>query len=90
MPPFPDQTPRLLKEEEYKKLKDSWNFQHWRNPINEPLRFEVMLRAEWKCERCKHEGYLDVHHLDGNPYHNTLANLIVLCRSCHLKEHRKP
>jgi hypothetical protein len=42
------------------------------------------------CERCGHDGSryrLDVHHRDGNPYHNDPANLEVLCRSCHMREH---
>lgn len=30
----------------------------------------------------------DVHHIDGNHKNNDLANLIRLCRGCHLRKHR--
>lgn len=28
-----------------------------------------------------------IHHIDGDPTHNTMENLQVLCNSCHAKEH---
>jgi 5-methylcytosine-specific restriction endonuclease McrA len=29
-----------------------------------------------------------VHHIDGNPSHNDLSNLVCLCSGCHLAMHR--
>lgn len=40
------------------------------------------------CEICGKTGRLDVHHKDGDYTNNTLDNLQVLCRSCHMKLHR--
>ena len=40
------------------------------------------------CERCGAAKSLDVHHRDENPLNNELSNLMVLCRSCHMKMHR--
>lgn len=42
-----------------------------------------------KCEVCGKRGRLDVHHKDGNEKNNDPSNLQVLCRSCHMKVHRK-
>ena len=48
------------------------------------------LKRRIQCENCgTRRGRLDVHHLDGNPLNNDLANLKVLCRSCHLRQHKK-
>ena len=33
---------------------------------------------------------MDVHHKDGDFHNNAPENLIRLCRSCHIKAHRKP
>lgn len=30
-----------------------------------------------------------IHHRDGDPLNNELENIMVLCSSCHAKEHRK-
>lgn len=42
-----------------------------------------------KCEICGAANNLDVHHKDENYNNNALENLVVLCRSCHMKIHRK-
>ena len=39
------------------------------------------------CQICGAETKLDVHHKDGNYNNNSLDNLLVLCRSCHMKIH---
>ena len=41
------------------------------------------------CERCGSAENIDVHHKDGNYNNNIPENLVVLCRSCHIKEHRE-
>ena len=48
----------------------------------------LILGAEKKCERCGSSSYVDVHHKDGDYTNNNPNNLICLCKSCHLKEHR--
>lgn len=40
------------------------------------------------CTSCGKAGRTDVHHKDGNWQNNSPGNLVRLCRSCHLKEHR--
>lgn len=48
----------------------------------------IILEKEYKCERCGSTRNVDVHHKDGNFSNNTPENLVVLCRSCHAKEHQ--
>lgn len=43
---------------------------------------------EKKCEICGSTKSIDVHHRDGNYQNNTSDNLMVVCRSCHMKLHR--
>lgn len=40
------------------------------------------------CQKCDKPDARDVHHKDEDFRNNTPENLIRLCRSCHLKEHR--
>lgn len=42
---------------------------------------------ERSCEKCGSTRNVEVHHKDGNYQNNTPDNLILLCRSCHMKEH---
>ena len=42
------------------------------------------------CAICGKPNATDVHHRDGNFRNNAPENLIRLCRSCHIKTHRKP
>ena len=42
---------------------------------------------ELKCEICNSTKFLEVHHKDHNRENNELDNLILLCKSCHKKEH---
>lgn len=41
------------------------------------------------CSLCGGKGKLDVHHKDGNYQNNDMENLTYLCRSCHMKQHRR-
>ena len=48
---------------------------------------ELILHKE-VCELCGSDTNLDIHHIDENWQNNNFDNLICLCRSCHMKEHR--
>lgn len=41
-----------------------------------------------KCEICGSTKSIDIHHKDGDYTNNDLSNLQVICRSCHMKEHK--
>lgn len=44
-----------------------------------------------RCSQCGATENLDVHHIDQNPNNNSIDNLMLLCRSCHMKlHHPKP
>jgi len=53
------------------------------------LRRAVLARAGWRCEQCGGTGRFEVHHV--RPLHeggtDDMANLIALCRRCHLSHH---
>lgn len=42
-----------------------------------------------KCERCNSQKNLCCHHKDMNKKNNNMENLIIFCKSCHIKEHYK-
>lgn len=56
---------------------------------------EVILKRDgFCCTKCGANKSLVVHHLDGNGRgkekpNNHESNLVTLCRSCHIKEHRQ-
>src|SRR5699024_4839351 len=52
---------------------------------NAKLRIELLTNKR-ECEKCRSTKNLDVHHMDENPFNNSLENLQVLCRSCHTKQ----
>ena len=47
-----------------------------------------VLGLEKKCELCGSMKSIDVHHKDHDYKNNTPENIMVLCRSCHMKIHR--
>lgn len=44
---------------------------------------------EAKCQLCGAIRNIDIHHIDGNYGNNHSENLMVVCRSCHMKIHRQ-
>lgn len=44
--------------------------------------------ADMVCEKCGSTRNVEVHHKDGNYQNNSPENLMILCRSCHMKEHK--
>ena len=47
---------------------------------------DVLKRDGNKCLLCGNEKIL-IHHIDGNKNHNSMNNLVTLCRKCHPKIH---
>jgi len=41
------------------------------------------------CEKCGSEKETQIHHKDRNPFNNEAANLVTLCRNCHLTMHKR-
>lgn len=58
-----------------------------RIPLKQKLRSVVIKKYKNKCADCAEEKNLIVHHLDENPNHNIIRNLILLCPFCHAKRH---
>jgi 5-methylcytosine-specific restriction endonuclease McrA len=46
------------------------------------------LLGETHAEETSARFHPQVHHIDGNPSHNDLSNLVCLCAGCHLRMHR--
>lgn len=44
-------------------------------------------QREKVCELCGATKSIDVHHKDGDYKNNSLDNLMIVCRSCHMKLH---
>jgi 5-methylcytosine-specific restriction endonuclease McrA len=63
-----------------------------RKPVGSGLKSQVLARSKGRCERCgKNVIGLGLkpryHHKDGNPSHNTVSNVVLLCNDCHDKVH---
>ncbi|MCH5315443.1 MAG: HNH endonuclease [Eubacterium sp.] len=69
-------------------LKIGNNNQTYRVSHSTSQKINELILQRTTCENCGKSGNLDVHHIDGNYQNNNLENLKVLCRSCHIKEHR--
>ena len=48
-----------------------------------------LLLNKTECEICGSTQNLDIHHKDWDWNNNAEDNLMCLCRSCHMKQHRK-
>jgi hypothetical protein len=63
-----------------------------RPPIPQGIKTEVQQRSRGRCERC-HKDVIGrglkprYHHKDGDPFHNTVRNVVLLCNDCHDKVH---
>jgi len=59
-----------------------------RHSISHKLRYQVMTRAQFKCEKCNIDakgGYrLEVDHIDSAPNNNVIDNLQLLCSRCNV------
>jgi hypothetical protein len=52
-------------------------------------RSAVLTHAGFVCQRCDAAIAEEVHHVDGAVTNNTFANLIAVCRPCHLTLERE-
>ncbi|AFH21813.1 hypothetical protein OSG_eHP10_00015 [environmental Halophage eHP-10] len=51
---------------------------------------EIVERLDGRdeCLACGYNGYIEVHHIDGDWLNNHPMNLAPLCRACHYDAHR--
>lgn len=61
------------------------------SPAHHTARMQVYLKEGRKriCEICGSTKNIDVHHIDKNYNNNSSDNLMIVCRSCHMKIHRQ-
>lgn len=70
-------------------LKIGSNNQDYRVAHQTAVNIMNTLNIEKKCSECGKKTKVDVHHKDENYNNNCIDNLEYLCRSCHMKKHRK-
>lgn len=72
--------PELLRQMPYRSYLLS---KYW-----QAVRQAVLSRAGYRCAWCSAKDHLDVHHLTyARRGYERLADLMVLCRTCHAAEH---
>lgn len=74
-------------------MKRGFTLRTGKNSSERVSRHNARLRMDYfvgfdDCQKCGEKKNLDVHHIDGDPFNNELTNLTLLCRSCHIREHR--
>lgn len=55
--------------------------------FNRHLKKRILERDNYKCQNCTSSKRLVVHHKDEDKLNNVEDNLVVLCRTCHMKVH---
>lgn len=72
-----------LSESSYCKAHEPWRP---RGRVNRQLRDRVFGAYGYCCHECGRSDLpLEVHHVNGDPTDNRIANTIPLCRDCHHK-----
>jgi len=66
------------------------SFEEYGKEFDNALKEQIRFRDKYKCRICgcsqlENGRQLDCHHIDYDKKNNNINNLIVLCRSCHLK-----
>lgn len=58
-----------------------------RIPKENKIRAELQKEIGSTCPFCENTevGHFEIHHIDENPSHNEIVNLLLLCRICHSK-----
>lgn len=69
--------------------KDATN-QNWGESHHSARKIVYLIEDREKvCEICGSTKNVDIHHKDGNHHNNESDNLMLVCRSCHMKLHRE-
>lgn len=63
-----------------KKIK---NFYMWANKNKFLLRYWI------ECEICKKKRAIHIHHIDKDRNNNVSENMMLLCKPCHFKQHKR-
>lgn len=78
--------PEEIKHVEIGRISQDENYQiymrseKWRN-----LRYKKLMKAGFKCERCRSTDRLEVHHKHYDNFtKETESDLVVLCKRCHI------
>ena len=71
-----------------KKTKYEGEKHHSWKGGNRIYRKRALQHYKLKCAKCNSKNRLVVHHKDKNKLNGELTNLVILCGSCHSKEHR--
>lgn len=83
-----------------RECRNEWTATKWKNPqvshgrMHPALTPTASRRRASKllppscCSECGDDGVNHVHHRDGNPMNNDLANLVRLCPRCHRRAHK--
>ena len=70
-------------------VKKGHTNQNWREAHASAQKIVFLIENRPKvCEICGATNNVDIHHKDGNHHNNTYENLMLVCRSCHMKLHR--
>jgi 5-methylcytosine-specific restriction endonuclease McrA len=78
---------------QYEKEKRSRQRRARSTSAYQQARERALRAAGYRCTHCGDSDNVETHHAvirPGQPGDNNPANLIVLCRRCHLKQHSPP
>lgn len=59
-----------------------------RKSINKSKKHFLLNKFKHRCVKCKSTENLEAHHIDRDPSNNSIDNLIILCKKCHLTKHK--
>lgn len=54
--------------------------------VREHLRRKILEMYNYRCVKCGYK-FLEIHHIDGNPANDSIENLEVICKLCHIEKH---
>ena len=82
---------KIMREKWLGNKNPNWNngssLKGYLPEFNKQFKSKILSRDMFKCQikNKKHHKLLDIHHIDYNKKNNDEDNLIVLCKSCHMK-----
>lgn len=85
-----EETKRRISESNKGKSRNKGNengmYKHGRYSIRRIIFEEI--KKDYCCELCGSIENIEIHHKDLNRFNNKINNIMVLCKSCHSKQHR--